>query len=74
MGFTRRLLARGAAYADIDNDGMLDVLISTNGGPALLYRNLAESPGQALRIRTAGTRSNRDGIGAVVRVTSRGGT
>jgi enediyne biosynthesis protein E4 len=74
MGFSRRLLARGAAFADIDNDGTLDVLISTNGGPALLYRNQAEPSGKALRIRTVGTRSNRDGIGAIVRVTSQGGT
>jgi hypothetical protein len=61
-------VARGAAYADIDNDGDLDLLISTNAGPALLYRNDG-TRNESLRIRLQGTQSNRDGIGAVVHVT-----
>jgi hypothetical protein len=64
---------RGAAYADIDNDGDLDLIVMTNGGPALLFRNDG-SPNQSLRVRLAGTRSNRDGIGAVVKVTAGNGT
>jgi hypothetical protein len=68
LGFTRRMVARGAAYADIDNDGRLDILLTTNGGPAYLYRNAVETPNNAIRIKTVGTRSNRDGIGAVVKV------
>jgi hypothetical protein len=60
-------VARGAAYADIDNDGDLDLLITTNGGPALLYRNDGVT-GNSLRIRLLGSQSNRDGIGAMVRV------
>ncbi len=63
---------RGAAYADIDNDGDLDLLVMTNGGPALLFRNDG-SPNQSLRIRLQGTRSNRDGIGAVVRISAGNG-
>jgi hypothetical protein len=74
LGFTRRWVARGAAYADIDNDGAPDVLITSNGGPAYLFRNVGGSRNNAIRIRTAGTRSNRDGIGAQVRVTSGGST
>jgi hypothetical protein len=70
MGFTKKFVARGAAYADIDNDGWLDILLTTNGGPAYLYRNRGGNPGNGIRIRTVGTRSNRDGIGAVVRVRS----
>jgi hypothetical protein len=70
MGFTRKLVARGAAYADIDNDGWLDILLTTNGGPAYLYRNQSGNPNNGIRIKTVGTRSNRDGIGAVVRVHS----
>jgi len=62
-------VARGAAYADIDNDGDLDLLMTTNAGPALLYRNDGGT-NQSLRVRLVGTRSNRDGIGAVVHVTS----
>ena len=61
-------MARGAAHADIDNDGAPDVLITTNGGPAYLYKNVGGDKNNAIRIKTVGTRSNRDGIGAVVRV------
>jgi hypothetical protein len=62
-------VARGAAYADIDNDGDLDLLIMTNGGPALLYRNDGAT-NNSLRVQLRGTKSNRDGIGAVVKVSS----
>jgi enediyne biosynthesis protein E4 len=70
-------VGRGAAYADIFNDGRLDLLLSTNGGPAYLFRNEAQSGSAAnhgLRLKLAGTKSNRDGIGAVVRVTVGGET
>jgi enediyne biosynthesis protein E4 len=62
-------VARGAAYADIDNDGFLDVLVTTNAGPAYLFHNEGGS-NHSLRLKLVGTKSNRDGIGAVVRVTS----
>src|SRR5208337_1538402 len=68
LGFTRHLVARGAAYADIDNDGAPDILVTSNGGPAYLFRNVGGSQNNAIRIKTVGTRSNRDGIGALVRV------
>ncbi len=74
LGFSRRLVARGAAHADIDNDGYPDVLLSTNGGPAYLFHNVGGAPKNAIRIKTVGTRSNRDGIGAVVRVQTANGT
>jgi hypothetical protein len=67
--FAAPRVARGAAYGDINNDGALDVLVSTNGGPAALFRN-AGTKNHSLRIKLTGTKSNRDGIGAVVRVTA----
>jgi hypothetical protein len=71
--FQRPIVARGAAYADIDRDGDLDVLISTNHGPAYLFRNDGGNKNNFLCIRTKGVKSTRDGIGAVVRVESAGG-
>src|SRR6185369_14101093 len=71
--FARPIVARGAAYADYDKDGDLDVLLTTNHGPAYLYRNDGGNKNNFLCIRTRGVKSNRDGIGAVVRVESAGG-
>jgi hypothetical protein len=65
----RPIVARGAAYADYDNDGDLDVLVATNNGPATLFRNEGGNQNRFLRVRTVGTKSNRDGIGARVTVT-----
>jgi hypothetical protein len=65
-------IARGAAYADIDNDGRLDLLITTNAGPALLFHNQGVT-NHGLRVRLEGRRSNRDGIGATVYVTTSSG-
>jgi hypothetical protein len=67
-GFASPKVGRGAAYGDIDNDGDLDVLITTNGGPAYLYRNDQTTGNRSLRVRLVGTESNRDGIGATVRI------
>ena len=67
--FAAPKVARGAAYADINNDGALDVLVMTNGGPAHLYLNQGGT-NQSLRIKLTGTKSNRDGIGAIVRVSA----
>ncbi|HEV2499922.1 MAG TPA: CRTAC1 family protein [Terriglobia bacterium] len=68
LGFTEPMVARGAAHADINNDGAPDILLTTNGGPAHLYRNVGGDQNNSIRIKTVGTRSNRDGIGARVRV------
>ena len=72
-GFASPRVGRGAAYADINNDGRLDLLLSTNAGPVYLFRNEAQGAAAAnrsLRIKLIGTKSNRDGIGAVVKLTS----
>jgi hypothetical protein len=65
--FASPKVARAAAYGDIDNDGFLDVLLTTNAGPAYLFHNEGGT-NHSLRIKLVGTKSNRDGIGAVVRV------
>jgi enediyne biosynthesis protein E4 len=64
----RAIVGRGAAYGDIDNDGDLDLLITSNNGPARLLRNENGNQNDLLRIKTVGTKSNRDGIGARVTV------
>jgi hypothetical protein len=61
-------VARGLAYGDFDRDGSPDLLITTNQGPAYLYRNEQVSGNRSLRLHLTGTKSNRDAIGAVVRV------
>jgi hypothetical protein len=68
--FTRPLLARGVANADIDRDGDLDVLFTTNGGPAILLRNDGGNRNKWLSLRLEGTKSNRSALGAVVRIES----
>ncbi len=61
-------VGRGGAYGDYDNDGDLDLLMSTNDGPAVLWENQLKSGNRFLRVKTVGTSSNRDGIGARVTV------
>ncbi len=72
--FSTPRVGRGAAYADIDNDGRLDVLISANAGPVVLFRNEAtdEAANRSLRVKLVGTKSNHDGIGTTVRLTAGG--
>ena len=62
------VVGRGAAYLDFDNDGDLDLLITTSNGPARLLRNDNGNQNDMLRLKLVGVRSNRDGIGAKVTV------
>jgi enediyne biosynthesis protein E4 len=64
----KEVVGRGAAYGDFDNDGDLDLVIIANDGPARLLRNDNGNQNDMLRVKTVGTRSNRDGIGTKVTV------
>jgi len=67
------MVGRGAAYGDFDGDGDLDIAIAVNNGPARLLRNDSDPLANVLRVRTIGTVSNRDGIGAHVQISLGGG-
>ena len=67
-GFADPKVGRGLAYGDFDNDGDVDLLVTTNNGPAALYRNDQLAGRRSVRFRLVGTKSNRDAIGATVRI------
>jgi hypothetical protein len=67
-----RRSGRGVAFGDLDNDGRLDILINNQNDPPTLLHNESESPGHWISIRTVGTKSNRDGIGARVTLVTGG--
>ncbi len=71
--FNIALAARGAAFGDLNNDGWVDVAINCNDGPALVVLNRGGNGNHWLGVNTVGTRSNRDGIGARVRVIAESG-
>ncbi len=72
-GLAVRRSFRGAAFADYDDDGDVDVFLTAIDDRALLLENVAPRPGHFLEVRLVGTRSNRDGVGARVQVTAGGG-
>jgi enediyne biosynthesis protein E4 len=73
-GFAQPKVGRGLAYGDFDRDGDLDILLTTNNGPAYLYRNDQLAQNRSIRFHLVGTKSNRDAIGAVVHILSGGQT
>ena len=66
--FAQARVGRGLASGDFDGDGDVDLLMTTNNGPALLFRNDHTAGNRSVRMRLIGTKSNRDAIGASVRV------
>ncbi|MEO8659907.1 MAG: CRTAC1 family protein [Bryobacteraceae bacterium] len=70
--FTVPHLGRGAAFFDYDNDGFMDVVVGNNDDPPLLLHNNGVSVGHYLNLQLVGTKSNRDAMGARVKVTAGG--
>jgi hypothetical protein len=67
-GFAAPIVGRGLAYGDFDGDGNLDLLLTTNNGPAYLFRNDLSNGNRGIRFQLTGTKSNRDAIGATVKI------
>jgi len=72
QGFRDPKVARGLAYGDFDRDGDVDILLTTNSGPAYLYRNDQLGGNRSIRFKLRGTQSNRDAIGARLRIEASG--
>lgn len=68
--FHEAWVGRGMAIGDLDNDGRIDAVVSTNGGPAHILHNETVTSNHWITLKLVGHRSNRDGIGAVVKVSS----
>jgi hypothetical protein len=70
---TKRGTHRGAAFGDLDDDGRVDAVITALDEPVEIWRNVSPAPNRWLAVRTVGTRSNRDGIGAEIKLTTPSG-
>jgi hypothetical protein len=70
----RRAVHRGAAFGDLDDDGRIDVVVSALEAPLEIWRNASPAANHWIQVRTVGSRSNRDGVGTKIRVTTAAGT
>ena len=68
--FSERWVGRGMAVGDLDNDGKLDAVVTTNGGPAYVLHNETAENNHWLELLLVGHKSNRDAIGAQIKVTT----
>lgn len=64
---------RGGAFGDLDDDGRIDMAVSALNAPAEIFRNVSAPHQHWLTVKTVGTHSNRDGIGAKLRLEAAGG-
>jgi hypothetical protein len=71
-GFSAPKVGRGLAVGDFDRDGDVDILMTTNSGPAYLFRNDQTAGNHSIRFKLVGTKSNRDAIGAQVKIFTQG--
>ena len=67
-GFHSKAAHRGSAFADFDGDGLMDIVVASLGEPAELWRNRSTPQGAWLKVKLTGRKSNRDGIGATIRI------
>ena len=72
--FTQPWISRGMAVGDLDNDGRLDAVVTTNGGPAHVLHNETATTNHWLLLNLVGHKSNRDGIGAEIKLTTSHGS
>ena len=71
--FTTSMAARGAAFGDLDNDGLVDVAINCNDGHAIILRNQGGNRNHWITLNLIGTSSNRDAIGSKIRLVTQNG-
>jgi hypothetical protein len=69
----RRAVHRGAAFGDLDDDGRVDAVVSALEAPLEVWRNVSPAKNHWLLVRLVGSRSNRDGTGAKLRLTAASG-
>ena len=72
--FQQPRTTRGVAFGDLDNDGFIDIVMNCNDEPAVILRNQGGNGNHWLAVNTVGTKSNRDGIGARIKLTLPDGT
>jgi hypothetical protein len=72
-GLTEATAHRGCAFGDLNNDGKVDIVVSAIGSPAELLYNISPGDNHWIAIQTIGVKSNRDGIGTRIKVTSNSG-
>lgn len=71
--FIRPAPHRGLAYGDLDNDGRIDLVVTALGAPVSVFRNVTETSNHWILLKLVGTKSNRMGIGARIRVITENG-
>jgi hypothetical protein len=71
--FARKAVHRGAAFGDVDNDGRVDVVVTALDGALELWRNVSPTPAHWLSVKSVGTKSNRDGMGAKIKLVTASG-
>jgi hypothetical protein len=71
--FERKAVHRGAAFGDLDNDGRIDAVVTALNGPLEVWKNVSPASNHWLRVRLVGTKNNRDGAGARIKIVTASG-